>query len=68
MTSATRPPVMGLSDGFGAAEGAELWFPGSQVKAACRRPEVPPRLWSCLLVHVLLGQGLVFLAGRTGAQ
>lgn len=37
----SRPPVRGLSDGFGAAEGAGLWFPGSQVKAACRGPEVP---------------------------
>lgn len=37
----SRPPIRGLSDGFGAAEGAGLWFPGSQVKAACRGPEVP---------------------------
>lgn len=47
MTSATRPPVMGLSDGFGAVEGAELRLPGSQVKAACRRPEVPPSVVLC---------------------
>lgn len=61
-----RPPVRGLSDGFGAAEGAELRFPGSPVP----RSGLPVadlrglRSWSRLpKVHVLRGQGLVLLAG-----